>query len=334
MKFLKIALFMALVVPMFIISCDKGTNAEKYAMSFEVPDSVSYSIGLSMAAYLQRQGIRSVDIDAYGDGMKAGLKLGEIDDSKKAIDSVGAIIQEFMMGYNQEMQAKMAVDSTLQPELMDLPKEVSYNFGVLLGSNLVAQNLGQANIAELVSGVKDHFANTPKYKEDISGSVLQRYFDLVDSLRVGVNERYLVDNKAKKGVVTTPSGLQYEVIKKGDGATPVATDVVRVHYKGTFVNGKTFDSSYDRNEPAEFPLNGVIPGWTEGIALMPIGSKYTFTIPQDLGYGEMGTRDGSIQPKTTLVFEVELLDIVPPAPAPEAVPGMEEPTKEEVGKKK
>jgi FKBP-type peptidyl-prolyl cis-trans isomerase len=128
--------------------------------------------------------------------------------------------------------------------------------------------------------------------------------------------------------------LQYEVIKKGDGATPVATDVVRVHYKGTFVNGKTFDSSYDRNEPAEFPLNGVIPGWTEGIALMPIGSKYTFTIPQDLGYGEMGTRDGSIQPKTTLVFEVELLDIVPPAPAPEAVPGMEEPTKEEVGKKK
>lgn len=313
---------MALVIPMFIISCDKGTNAEKYSMAFEVPDSVAYSIGLSMASYLQRQGIRTVDIDAYGDGMKAGLKLG--DDSKTAIDSVGEIVQKFMVGYNEQMQAKMAADTTFQPEPMDLPKDVSFNFGVLLGSNLSAQNLGKANIDELVTGVKDHFANTAKYDLELSGAVLQRYFDVVDSLRVGVNEKYLADNKAKKGIVTTPSGLQYEVIKKGDGATPAATDVVRVHYKGTFVNGKTFDSSYDRNEPAEFPLNGVIKGWTEGIALMPVGSKYIFTIPQELGYGEMGTRDGSIAPKSTLVFEVELLDIVTPPAAPEVAPGTEQ----------
>lgn len=322
MKFLKIALFLALVTPMFIISCDKGTNAEKYSLSFEVPDSVSYSIGLSMASYLQRQGIRSVDMDSYGDGMKAGVKLG--DDAKAAVDSVGTLVQQFMVKYNEEMQAKMTADSTYQPEPMDLPKDVSYNFGVLLGSNLVAQNLSQANIDELVAGVKDQFANTPKYDLTLSGGVLQRYFDVVDSLRVGVNERYLADNKAKKGIVTTPSGLQYEVIKKGDGATPVATDVVRVHYKGTFVNGKTFDSSYDRGEPAEFPLNGVIKGWTEGIALMPVGSKYIFTIPQELGYGEMGTRDGSIAPKSTLVFEVELLDIVTPPAAPEGLPEAEE----------
>lgn len=322
MKFLKIALFLALVTPMFIISCDKSGNAEKYSLSFDVPDSVSYSIGLSMASYLQRQGIRSIDMDGYSDGMKAGIKLG--DDAKKTIDSVGNVVQQFMVAYNEQMQQKIAADTTYQPDPMDLPKEVSYNFGILLGSNLINQNLGKANIDELVAGVKDQFANTPKYNLELSGGVLQRYFDVVDSLRVGVNETYLADNKAKKGVVTTPSGLQYEVIKKGKGATPVATDVVRVHYKGTFVNGRTFDSSYDRNEPAEFPLNGVIKGWTEGIALMPVGSKYIFTIPQELGYGEMGTRDGSIQGKSTLVFEVELLDIVTPPAAPEAIPGTEE----------
>jgi FKBP-type peptidyl-prolyl cis-trans isomerase len=328
MKFLKIALFMALVVPMFIISCDKGTNADKYSMSFEVPDSVSYSIGLSMASYLQGQGIRSVDIDTYGNGMKAGLALGS--DSKTAVDSVGQIIQEFMVAYNEEMQAKIAADTTFQAEPMDLPKEVSYNFGILLGSNLLAQNLGQANIDELVRGVKDHFADTPKYDLELSGAVLQRYFDLTDSLRIGVNEKFLADNKSKRGIVTTPSGLQYKVVEKGDGATPVATDIVRVNYKGTFINGKTFDSSYDRGEPAEFPLSGVIPGWTEGIALMPVGSKYIFTIPQDIAYGEQGTRDGSIPPKSTLIFEVELLDILPPAPAPapETVPRIGEPTLE------
>jgi FKBP-type peptidyl-prolyl cis-trans isomerase len=327
MKFLKIALFMALVTPMFIISCDKGSNADKYSLAFEVPDSVSYSIGLSMAGYLERQGIRTIDVDAYSDGMKAGLKLD--DDSKTTIDSVGQIVQTFMVGHNEELQAKMAMDSTFQPQPLDLPKDVSYNFGILLGSNLLAQNLGKANIDELIQGVKDNFGKTPKYDQELSGGILQRYFDLTDSLRVSVNEKYLVDNKAKKGIVTLPSGLQYEVVKKGTGATPVATDVVRVNYKGTFVNGKTFDSSYDRNEPAEFPLNGVIKGWTEGIALMPVGSKYIFTIPQDLGYGEMGTRDGSIPAKTTLVFEVELLDILPPPPAPEAIPGTEVPAEVE-----
>jgi FKBP-type peptidyl-prolyl cis-trans isomerase FkpA/FKBP-type peptidyl-prolyl cis-trans isomerase FklB len=103
--------------------------------------------------------------------------------------------------------------------------------------------------------------------------------------------------------------LQYQVLTEGKGAKPQATDTVRVHYKGTLLDGKTFDSSYDRGEPATFPLNQVVPGWQEGIALMPIGSKYKFWIPSKLGYGDKGTPGGPIPPNATLVFEVELLDI-------------------------
>ncbi|WP_372761119.1 FKBP-type peptidyl-prolyl cis-trans isomerase [Pseudoalteromonas sp.] len=120
-------------------------------------------------------------------------------------------------------------------------------------------------------------------------------------------EKYLAENATKEGVTVTESGLQYEVITLGDGETPAATDVVKVHYKGTLLDGTEFDSSYSRNEPTTFPLNRVISGWTEGLQLMPVGSKYKFTIPADLAYGD---RDlGKIPANSTLIFEVELLEI-------------------------
>jgi FKBP-type peptidyl-prolyl cis-trans isomerase len=123
-------------------------------------------------------------------------------------------------------------------------------------------------------------------------------------------EAYLAANAKKPGVKTTESGLQYKVLKAGDGATPKKTDTVRVHYHGTLTDGTVFDSSVERKQPAEFPVNRVIPGWTEALQLMKVGDKWQVTIPSDLAYGEQGTPGGPIGPNSVLVFEVELLDIV------------------------
>ncbi|MBA3867809.1 MAG: FKBP-type peptidyl-prolyl cis-trans isomerase [Anaerolineae bacterium] len=121
-------------------------------------------------------------------------------------------------------------------------------------------------------------------------------------------QAFLAANAKKEGVVTTASGLQYKVLEAGTGPKPKATDTVNVHYKGTFIDGKTFDSSYDRGEPISFGLNQVIRGWTEGVQLMPVGSKYEFYIPYNLGYGERGA-GGAIPGYATLIFVVELLGI-------------------------
>jgi len=120
-------------------------------------------------------------------------------------------------------------------------------------------------------------------------------------------QKFLAENKEKEGVMTTESGLQYKVLTEGEGAKPVATDTVKVHYRGTLLDGTEFDSSYARNEPISFALNRVIPGWTEGVQLMSVGSKYMFYISPELGYGAGG--GGPIPPNSTLTFEVELLDI-------------------------
>ncbi len=122
-------------------------------------------------------------------------------------------------------------------------------------------------------------------------------------------QAYLAENAKKPGVKTTANGLQYTVLKEGTGKSPKATDTVLVHYRGTLLNGTEFDSSYKRNQPIEFPLNGVIPGWTEGVQLMKEGAKYQFVIPSNLAYGRRGTPGGPIGPDETLIFEVELLKV-------------------------
>ncbi|MBX3688825.1 FKBP-type peptidyl-prolyl cis-trans isomerase [Dokdonella sp.] len=142
---------------------------------------------------------------------------------------------------------------------------------------------------------------------------------------------FLAKNKSKAGVKTTASGLQYLVEKEGKGAKPKATDTVKVNYLGTKIDGEKFDSSYDRGQPATFPLNGVIKGWSEGLQLMPVGSKYKLFVPSDLAYGENGP--GQIGPNATLIFEVELLDIEKPAEAPKPAAAAKPAVKAEPAKK-
>ena len=137
---------------------------------------------------------------------------------------------------------------------------------------------------------------------------LEEFKRYLDRRAAAKNEEYLEENAKREGVKVTESGLQYEALREGEGKKPAKTDTVVVHYRGTLVNGQQFDSSYQRGQPATFPLDRVIAGWAEGLQLMPVGSKYRFVIPYKLAYGEQG-RPGAIPPKATLIFEVELLDI-------------------------
>jgi FKBP-type peptidyl-prolyl cis-trans isomerase len=202
----------------------------------------------------------------------------------------------------------------------------SYVIGYNLGRTL-KQNDVNANSDLIVKGLRDGLGGGTGMLTDAEmQSTMQEFQKQVQSQQeakqkvVGEKnktegEAFLAKNKARAGVKTTASGLQYEVEKEGTGPAPKATDTVTVNYKGTLMDGTTFDSSYDRGQPATFVLNQVIPGWTEGVQLMKVGSKYKFYIPAALGYGDKGAGN-VIGPNSPLVFEVELLSIGEPKPAP------------------
>ena len=188
----------------------------------------------------------------------------------------------------------------------------SYALGMIIGERVLKQ-YGDVNYELMLDGIKaQHKDAETLLSLDEAGAALQAQLEKNLATQSEGNkaqgEAYLKSNAEKEGVQVTDSGLQYMVITEGDGAKPKATDEVTVHYRGTLIDGTEFDSSYARNSPATFGLNQVIPGWTEGVQLMSVGSKYMFVIPYELGYGERGA-GGSIGPYETLIFEVELLEI-------------------------
>jgi len=206
------------------------------------------------------------------------------------------------------------------PPLKDQKDKVSYSIGLNIGSNLARQNV-EINADALSAGIKDAIAGKPQLTQDQVKEVMTTFEKDMQAKQKAAGEKnaaegtkFLEENKKKEGVKTTASGLQYKLIKEGTGAQPKATDTVTVNYRGTLINGKEFDSSYKRGQPATFPLNGVIKGWTEGLQLMKTGAKYQLFVPPNLAYGERAAGP-DISPNSTLIFEVELLDIKPPAPA-------------------
>jgi len=189
----------------------------------------------------------------------------------------------------------------------------SYAFGNTMASSMKNDGLSSLNYELLIKGLKDAFGGaSPLISQEKSQAAISNLFKTVSRQKhapaIAAGKAFLENNKKKQGIQVTPSGLQYEVINRGTGIRPKATDTVLVNYKGTLTNGKQFDSSYDRNEPLSLPLNGVIAGWTEGLQLMQTGSKYRLFIPYELGYGERGAGT-DIPPYSTLIFEIELLKV-------------------------
>jgi FKBP-type peptidyl-prolyl cis-trans isomerase len=191
------------------------------------------------------------------------------------------------------------------------PAKSGYAVGLSIGRH-VKSVLEFADLAMIEQGIKDELAGKSKLSDAELTQTLQdltqKSQEVLSARNKSDGDAFLAKNKALPGVQVTASGLQYQVERAGHGRKPKATDMVKVDYVGTLIDGTKFDSSYDRHQPATFQLNRVIPGWTEGLQLMPVGSKYRFVIPAAIGYGHQGA-GGQIGPDAVLVFEVELLDI-------------------------
>ena len=285
----KVSIFMAIAAAATLASCTgKGPKAD---LKTDI-DSLSYSIGMSQTQGLKDYLVQRVEMDtAYMDEFIKGLNEGVKETSKKkdayyAGLQIGQQIKNQMIkGVNKEL---FGADST---------KTISVDNFM---AGFVAGTLGK-NQKMTMQQAQEY---TQKNMEAIKAKSMEKAY----GANKKAGEDFLAANKAKPGVVTTASGLQYKIVKAGTGAIPSDTSKVKVNYKGTLIDGTEFDSSYKRKEPATFVDNQVIKGWTEALKLMPVGSKWIIYVPQNLAYG---SRDaGQIKPFSTLVFEVELLEIV------------------------
>ncbi|MGB0155382.1 MAG: FKBP-type peptidyl-prolyl cis-trans isomerase [Verrucomicrobiales bacterium] len=208
----------------------------------------------------------------------------------------------------------MTADDAKKPE--SLEERMSYSYGLMIAKQLTERGI-DLDFDQFATAFKTVLEEgEPLLSDEEVSDALDTYSKIlaeksatgVDRETLDAGKKFLEENLKKDGIKSTASGLQYEVIKEGDGAQPAATDVVEVHYHGTLLDGTVFDSSVDRGETTSFPLNRVIPGWTEGLQLMKEGGKYRFFIPYDLAYGERGA-GADIKPYSTLIFEVELFKV-------------------------
>ena len=284
----KVSIFMAIAAAASLASCT--AQAPKANLKSDL-DSLSYSIGMAQTQGLKGYLTGRLDVDtAYMAEFIKGLNEGANKTSKKDIAYMAGlqigqqISNQMMKGINQEL---FAGDST---------KTISKD-NFLAG--FIAGTLEKGGVMTMEAAQE----YTRTAMETIKAKAMEEKY--ADNKAAG--EKFLAENKAKEGVKTTESGLQYKVITEGKGEIPADTCKVKVNYKGTLIDGTEFDSSYKRNEPATFRANQVIKGWTEALTMMPVGSKWELYIPQELAYGSR--ESGQIKPFSTLIFEVELLSI-------------------------
>ncbi|PID44051.1 MAG: peptidylprolyl isomerase [Proteobacteria bacterium] len=213
------------------------------------------------------------------------------------------------------MTGNVMADTRNKSQMTD-DERLSYSLGMMIGDRILKQYSEDIDYYILLEGMRDQHQGKPTtLTMEEAHAAMQasedRAIDKASETAIKAGKAYMEKNKAREGVKVTKSGLQYEVLTASDGNKPKATDIVKVHYKGTLLDGTVFDSTYERGQPVEFGLNQVIPGWTEGVQLMNVGSKYRFVIPSELAYGMQGA-GSTIGPNETLIFEVELLNIVKP----------------------
>ena len=250
---------------------------------------------------------KTVELENFTDSINYAFGMLNGDQMRMyllANDTDGTAQKEFIENINKAMKVRAR-----NPQLVMMGKQIGNAIREQEPTGLLGLEGVPTNFELIKQGFINGMSNyntqfdSRSAGEYIENTMLQiKYGEII-----AANEKFLEENKLKEGVITTESGLQYEVLVMGKGKIPQATDRVKVHYHGTLIDGTVFDSSVDRGEPASFGLNQVIPGWTEGLQLMPVGSKFRFYIPQELGYGTRQT--GSIPPYSTLIFEVELLGI-------------------------
>lgn len=284
----KVSIFMAIAAAASLASCT--AQAPKANLKSEL-DSLSYSIGMSQTQGLKGYLVGRLEVDTtYMADFIKGLNEGANKTSKKDIAYMAGlqigqqISNQMVKGINQELFAGDSTKTISKDNFL-----AGFIAGTLEKGGLMTMEAAQEYTRTAMESIK-------------AKALEETYADYKVE-----NEKFLTANKAKDGVKTTPSGLQYKVLTEGKGEVPADTCKVKVNYKGTMIDGTEFDSSYTRNEPATFRANQVIKGWTEALTMMPVGSKWELYIPQELGYG--ARESGKIKPFSTLVFEVELLGI-------------------------
>ena len=293
--------------------------AAKEKSSLNDKQKIGYAIGADVARSLEQ--------------IKAHIDLAAMKEAVQAVfdGKQPKITQTEAQQVDQDLRKVMAVAAGQQVPGMAPgsapPKVDSHKVGLMLGSYMVGPSLeqlkGDVDLDALFESVKIAFdGGQPKLSEAEGAAVMQAFMAgkqaemQAKSAQLGQTNRqegnaFLAKNKAVPGVVTTASGLQYQIIRPGSGERPTPSSKVRVNYEGKLLDGTVFDSSYQRGQPIEFGLDQVIKGWSEGVSLMPVGSKYRFWIPGEMAYGENGTPGGPIGPNATLTFDVELLGVLP-----------------------
>ena len=285
----KVSFILAMVVAVGLTSCT--AQSPKANLTTDV-DSLSYAIGLArtqgLDQYLAQQGIDSTQIAQFLKGFYEGAaKTDEKDKAYMAGLQIGHMVStQWVEGFTRQIFGNDSTQTLSRENML-----AGFVAGVAKTKGVMTQEEAQQYMNTQMDAIKEK-------------AIAEKYAD-----NKAAGEKFLAENKEKEGVVTLPSGLQYKIITAGKGEIPADTCRVKVNYRGTLIDGTEFDSSYKRKEPATFRANQVIKGWTEALTMMPVGSKWELYIPSELAYGSRET-GGDIKPFSTLIFEVELLEIV------------------------